>query len=332
MEKSFSGKTILVTGATGLIGGHLIDALMEMEDVHVIALSRGKEKLEKGFAKYIGKSNFQYIAQDVTNPLELGESTVDYIFHAAGPMERAIIVKRPVDVINPNITGTENCLKFLSEQHKKRDISGRLILFSSVTVYGNNTENDIKVTEADTNVTEALASGGAPYSQSKRMSEVIAMAYMTQYNRDVVIARFSTVYGNTRYVPDTAFFEFIKRSVEGENIILNGSGFSRRDNIYIDDAVKALLLLAKRGKSGEVYNISSGAELGNFVAVDEIANTIAQIANTKYGRVGDAIKGGRRKGGIILDNSKLKALGWNVETSFEDGVARTIENYEVCNL
>lgn len=334
--KSFSGKTVLVTGATGLIGSHIVDALMQMGDVHVIALSRSKEKLEKGFAEYIENPNFQYAAQDVTVPLQNSDWVIDYIFHAAGPMEGDVIANFPVNVIEPNIIGTKNCLDFLIQQNESSKVSGRLILFSSVTVYGNNSGKDIRVTEADTDVTEALISRSAPYSQSKRMSEVIALAYAKQYGCDVVIARFSTVYGNTRYIPNTAFFEFIKKAALGENIFLSGSGFARRDNIYIDDAIKAVLLLADKGQAGEAYNISSGAEMGNFLAVDEIADTILKIANKMYGRFNeDAAEvihkegaSNDRKAGLILDHAKLKALGWTLETSFEQGVVRTIEKYK----
>lgn len=332
---SFSGKTVLVTGATGLIGSHIVDALMRMGDVDVVALSRSHQKLEEGFADYIGKPNFRYIAQDITIPLQLPDLAVDFIFHAAGPMEGEIIANFPVNVIEPNIIGTKNCLDFLIQQNESSKVSGRLILFSSVTVYGNNSDKDIKVTEIDTNITEALTSKTAPYSQSKRMSEVIALAYVKQYYCDVVIARFSTVYGNTRFIPNTAFYEFIKKAGLGENIVLNGSGFAKRDNIYIDDAVKAVLLLAQKGKSGEAYNISSGAELGNFLAVDEIADIIAEITNKIYRKVNEnATKvirkegvSSSRKAGLILDNSKLKALGWAVETSFEQGIRHTVKEY-----
>lgn len=331
----WSEKTVLVTGATGLIGSHIVDELMKMGNVKVIALSRSAEKLEKGFAEYIGNKNFSYIAQNVTEPLNLEEESVDYIFHAAGPMEGKIIANYPVDVIKPNILGTMNCLEFLHKQQETKGIKGRMVLFSSVTVYGNNTETDIRVKETDTQVTEVLESGSAPYSQSKRMSEVIALAYAKQFGVDVVIARFSTVYGNTRFIPDTAFYEFINKSVAGENIVLNGSGFARRDNIYVDDAVKGVLVLAISGLAGEAYNVSSGADMGNFLAVDEIAQVISQTANKKYGRLKENSvrvlcnnqSNNKRKAGVILDNTKLQVLGWQLEHSFADGISKTLANY-----
>lgn len=327
-------KTVLVTGATGLIGSHIVDVLMNIPNVNVIALSRDVNKLEQGFTKYITNPNFHYITQDISKPLRIQDEIIDVIFHAAGPMENKIIVHSPIDVILPNICGTKNCLDFLHRQAMDKKIQGRLILFSSVTIYGNHSLTDITLTEADTEVTEKLTSDKAPYSQSKRMSEVMALAYNRQYGTDVVIARLSTVYGDTRFRPDTAFFSFVKKALCGEDIILNSSEFSRRDNIYIDDAVNALLLVCQQGKKGQAYNISSNGDLGNFVAIDEIAQFIADIVNKECNlnrMIQVTYKEGKRgpyKPGVLLDNSKLKSLGWKVQVSLEQGILSTIRSFK----
>ena len=229
----FEGKTVLVTGATGLVGSHIVNEFMQMDNVHVIALSRSEEKLKKVFGKYLEDARFRIIAQNVSEKINSDIGPVDYLFHAASPMEGKIIANYPVDVVSPNLVGTINCLEYLREQKEVKGKSGRLILFSSVTVYGNNTNNDICVKESDTKVADFLDAVNAPYSQSKRMSEVIARAYGKQYGIDIVIARLSTVYGDTCIVPDTAFYEFINKALKRESIIVNSSSAPRRDNIYI---------------------------------------------------------------------------------------------------
>lgn len=327
----FFGKTVMVTGATGLLGSHIVDKLMKFEGVNVIALSRSKEKMEKCFSQYLQKDNFTYIAQDVAQEIRVA-STVDYIFHAASPMEGKVIRETPVNVITPNLLGTTNCLNFLREQKEKNGVKGRLILFSSVTVYGKITNEECVAIETDTRITENLDSVSAPYSQSKRMSEVIALAYMRQYDIDVVIARFSTVYGATYFIPDTAFFEFLRKGLKGETIVLNEPGMPKRDNIYIDDAVSGVLLVATDGVSGESYNISSNGDMDNYAAVDEIAQVILDIIHEE-----DVEKpvisfkkesNGLRKAGLKLDNTKLKKLGWDIEISLREGIKRTIKE---CN-
>lgn len=332
--KKLTNKTVLITGATGLIGSHLVDFMMCVENVKVIALSRNRKKLTEGFKEYIGNDRFSFMEFDVAEEFiaEI-KDTIDYIFHAAGPMENHIIANSPVDVIKPNLNGTINCLELLRRQKELTGRTGRLVLFSSVTVYANHTKGDITVSEDETNITENLESESAAYSQSKRMSEVIVHAYRKQYGIDAVIARLSTVYGNTRFRPDTAFFQFINTAVSHKNIIMNKSGIGRRDNIYIEDAIEGLISICIFGQDGWAYNISSNGELGNFAAIDEIGKIITDYVNqrfqyTEYDAVSVIYKdGGKnpRKPGLKLDNSRLKKLNWNIKTGLKDGIYKTID-------
>ncbi len=330
----FSGKTILVTGATGLIGSNLIDTLIKIEGVKIIALSFTEEKLKKTFNKYIGNKNFRYIARDISLGLEDIEETIDICFHAAGSTEGSKVSNYPVDIIMPNLIGIKNCCDFMVSQYKNKKVKGRLILFSSATIYANNTNEDLVVKEEDTNYTEALNGNNASYSQSKRMVEVIAQAYKKQFDIDFVTARFSYVYGSTVSIPNTAFFEFIKKSIRREDIVINKANTPRRDNIYVDDVVKALLIISEKGISGETYNVSSNQEKGNYLAIDEIASIIAEVSNDYYSKMENFRNisvilnetTSKRNPGLILDNGKLKELGWNVETDFREGIRKTIEN------
>ncbi len=327
----FSGKTVLVTGATGLIGSNIVDRFMAIGDVKVIALARNKEKLEKGFSDYIGNKNFDMVIQDICTPINLAKNIkVDYIFHAAGEMTGEVINNRPLEVIDANLTGTRNCLDLLHEQ-KKAGHDGRLVLFSSVTVYGNNSNTDRTVKEKDTDIAGTLDVPYAAYAETKRMSEVLALSYCRQHDIDVVIARLSTVYGYTRFPPNTAFYEFIKKVQNNEDIVLKSSGLPRRDNIYIDDAVNGMLLICKKGAKGEAYNISSNGDLGNFAAVDEIAETVAKVANEMYGKnvkVQYENQSTKPRGaGVKLDNAKLKRLGFTVKLSLEKRIIETIRRY-----
>lgn len=330
----FSGKTILVTGATGLIGSNLIDTLIKIEGVKIIALSFTEEKLKKTFNKYIENKNFRYIARDISLGLEDIEETIDICFHAAGSTEGSKVSNYPVDIIMPNLIGIKNCCDFMVSQYKNKKVKGRLILFSSATIYANNTNEDLVVKEEDTNYTEALNGNNASYSQSKRMVEVIAQAYKKQFDIDFVTARFSYVYGSTVSIPNTAFFEFIKKSIRREDIVINKANTPRRDNIYVDDVVKALLIISEKGISGETYNVSSNQEKGNYLAIDEIASIIAEVSNDYYSKMENFRNisvilnetTSKRNPGLILDNGKLKELGWNVETDFREGIRKTIEN------
>jgi nucleoside-diphosphate-sugar epimerase len=322
-------KRILITGATGLIGSNLVDKLMQSGNNHLFVTGRNQEKLAKTFCEYTNNPLFTIVEHDAADPIPPSIKDVDYIFHAAGPMERDVVMYKPASVIKPNILGVINCLEYLRKQEQITGRNGRLIVFSSVTVYANTANEDYTVNELDTTNAIELDQPYACYAESKRMSEVIAKSYFRQYGVDAVIARFSTVYGFTRNIPKTAFFEFINKALAGETITLNSSGFARRDNIYIDDAIEGLVAIAERGSSGESYNISSNGEGNNFVAIDEIANIIAAevskingLAPVEVKMNGDAEP---RESGIKLDNSKLKSLGWSLETQSNLGINKTIK-------
>lgn len=321
----FENKTILITGASGLIGSNLVDRLMHSGVAKLIVTGRSKSKLEKTFPEYVGNKVFQVIEHDASMPYPEEIKEVDYIFHAAGPMERNIVLNYPVSVIMPNVLGTINTLEFLRKQEAETRRKGRAIIFSSVTVYNNPTKEDYVAVEDETSYAQSLDAATACYSESKRMSEVIAKSYVKQYGVDAVIARFSTVYGPTRNIPDTAFYEFIKKSMEGEDITVNSNAAPRRDNIYVDDATQGLIAITLYGMPGESYNISSNGDMNNYLAVDEIAEIIALEAGknsaVRYKEWFDV-----KKMGMLLNNKKLKGLGWEVCVSQEEGIKRTIQS------
>lgn len=328
---TFDGKTILITGATGLLGTHLIKRLLAYKDCTIVALGRNIEKLEEVFKGYQGEGNLVLMKGDVSDKFPVYEKSFDYIFHAASPIAGDIIRNYPVSVIKPNILGTINCLEYLKQKKEEQGQNCKMVVFSSATVYSNTTTKDCRVSEEETSVADTLDAANAPYSESKRMAEVIARAYAKQHDVKVFIARFSYLYGYSKQAPNTAFYEFINKSLHGEGLLLNSNGAPKRDNIYVDDAVNGLLCLVEKGIAGESYNISSGGDLNNFAAIDEIANAIANAANKNIAGSDISVSfrehSEGRKPGIVLDNEKLKALGWCVENSLEEGVNKTLIAY-----
>lgn len=324
LEK-FKNTTILVTGATGLIGSHIVTKLLTIEGTRVIALGRSKSKLVSTFEDDKCVGSLVCLEHDIASPLPKDLGYVDFIFHAASPISGEIIKTRPLDVINSNLSGTINCLEYLKQQG-----SGKMIVFSSATVYSVD-EPSHMAKEENTGVADCIDAPNAPYSESKRMIEVIANAYHKQYQVDVLIARFSYVYGYSKNAAKTAFYEFINKALSGENIVMNKSGLSRRDNIYVEDAVGGLLHLCEQGFSGDVFNVSSNGDMGNYAAVDEMAQIIAmnanKLLNDTHVNVEFKEENHERKEGLRLSNEKIKSTGWAISTSIDEGIYKTMKAY-----
>ena len=323
----FTNKKILITGATGLVGSNLVEEFMKHENVSVVLLARDENKVRALFQKYFNRKNFTYHIQDIRLPFNFDDD-FDYIFNAAGSISHNEIYKCPVHIIDTNVLGARNCLEY-AKSHKCR-----VILFSSATIYASDEAADVQLDETQTNMTDCLDLPVCTYSQAKRMVETYARAYFNQFGTDIVIARLSYVYGFSKYVPDTALYEFVISALRGKDIVLKGKNYQRRDNIYIDDVIRLLLYISKYGQSGEAYNISSNLEGGNFAAIDEIARLIALNANiikgTRIAVYGEYFNDKDRKKGIILDNSKLKSLSTENKlkiTSLDSGIFNTLCKY-----
>lgn len=322
----FKEKNILITGATGLIGSHLANRLSE-EKANLILVGRNIQKLDSVFEN---NDNIQKVACDIAVSLPDNLPELDYIFHAAGPISGNDIKQYPVNLIKANIFGLMNCFEFLKKQKETTGKMGRIIVFSSATVYGiNKQDKDISIKEEETETADSLDFIQSIYSESKRIVEVIAKSYHKQYKLETVIARIAYAYGYTKFAPQTAFYEFIKKAINGEDIVLNNPQIPRRDNIYADDIVSGLLLLAENGISGESYNLSSNGEEDNFKGMDEMANIIVNCVNKKLGKNIRVIEpeNKNRKPGTMLNNSKIKSLGWKVNTNIVTGIEKTVEKF-----
>lgn len=321
----FKEKVVLITGATGLIGSHIAKALLSLDEIKVIVVGRSQQKLKKTFSEYISSNKIYCLEHDVSQPLPSSLGKIDYIFHAASPISGEVIKTRPLDVISSNLSGTINCLEYLKKQEY-----GKMIVFSSATVYSIDEPSHVAV-ESKTNMADNIDALNAPYSESKRMIEVIANAYHKQFNVDIIIARFSYVYGYSINPAKTAFYEFINKAMNGEDLTLNKSNLPRRDNIYVDDAIRGLLHLCEFGTSGDTYNISSNGDWDNYAAIDEIAESIVRGANKINGtNIKVIYKSDERERleGLRLDNTKIKSTNWRIMNALDDGIIQTLLNYK----
>lgn len=310
------GKSILITGATGLLGVHLIDALMLMGNVKVYAVGRSKEKAFLRLGEYYENPYFTFIEQDVCQPFP-GDLSVDYIIPAASNTHPLEYSQHPVETIMTNIKGAEYALD-LAER------CGATVLYpSTVEVYGNAIGNDVFTEDYTGKLT--LGTSRACYTESKRVCEAMCQSYISEKGVDVKIARLSRIFGPTMLESDSkASSQFLKKAIAGEDIVLKSKGDQFFSYTYASDAVAAMLHVLINGENGEAYNVAN--EKCN-VHLKEFAHICAKCIGKNV--VFDLPSETEKKGfsiamQAILDNKKIKQIGFAPRYSLEDAIRRTI--------
>lgn len=318
-------KSIMLSGATGLIGSFLIDVILEKNindelNCTVYALGRNEEKAKQRFSKYVDDSRFVFIPYDVKFPLvrdDLG--TVDYVLHLASNTHPMLYATDPIGTIITNIVGLQNLLDFAVEHH-----SSRFVFASSNEIYGEN-RGDVEFFGEDYCGYINCNTLRAGYPESKRCGEALCQAYILQKKLDVIIARFTRSYGPTMEMSNTrALSQFIKKAVDDEDIVLKSAGTQYFSYTYMADAVNGVLCAMLNGKSGEAYNIAD--ESGDIMLKD-LASLIAEISGKKVVfEIPDAIEaaGYSKATKARLDGTKLKELGWKPLYDIKTGMERTI--------
>ena len=325
LYKNFIDNSILITGASGLIGSMLVYSLLEYANkvskkVCVIALVHDAEKAYAKFHEYLQDDNLEIVEQDINEKISYKEN-VDYIIHAASVTSSRAFVSKPVETIATAINGAFNILNFAKNKKTKG-----IIFLSSLEVYGNFDSTKIKnISEDDYGYIDIL-NARSSYSEGKKMVENIFYSYGKEYLLPVKIARLTQTFGSgVAYNDSRVFAEFARCAIEGRNIILHSKGETVRNYCYITDAVKAILTILLKGTVGVAYNVAGDnttisiydmARIFETYAPNKICVNILNDINNSMG-YNPITK-------ISLNNDKLKVLGWNSTYDINEMIKRYI--------
>ena len=322
---------ILVTGASGLIGSFLVDTLLyankfKHRNFKVFALGRSVEKLSRRFQYASEADGLHFMITDVCQPLDVSLK-FDYIVHAASNADPRSYALLPSETLLTNVLGTKTVLDYA-----KKNKNCRVLLTSTFEVYGDAGKNG-KLIEESVGTIDFHKLRNC-YPASKVCAELLCQGYGEQFEVDYVIARLCGIYGPTMSTNDSkAQAQFIMNALRGEDIVLKSKGEQIRSYCYVADAVSALLTIIVKGSTKGVYNI---ADENSTISIAAFAKCTAEV-----GGVGirfdlpDEIeaKGFSKPVDVVMDNNRLKTLGWDGKYDYKEGIVSTIKILnEIYNL
>ena len=319
------GETVMITGASGMIGSYFVYTLMKLNekfdaDITIIPLVRNLNKLHRNV---ISNNNVNPVTQDVIEKIEY-DGDVDYIFHAASPASPELMNKNPVETNFTNTLGTANALNFALEHNTKK------FLFTSTReVYGQPVSNKKYFKENDSGIINQLIPRNA-YAESKKAAENMCLGFKEEYGLNTKIVRLAHTFGPGMNINHgMAHVEFLKNVLNGENIVLNSDGSSKRTYTYISDSVGAIFKVILKGND-MVYNISNTQ---NEISVKELAETIISfdsknnlelIVNVEED---DSFDYKSFKYCLLSSEKIINELGWSPKYSIYEGFERVYEYF-----
>lgn len=323
------GKSILVTGATGMLASYVVYFLIWLNeykqyDINIVLLVRSKEKFRNRFGEYVAKPYFHVCVDDICKPLQM-ENDIDYIIHAASLASPQYYGICPVEVAEPNVLGTY----YLLQLAKEKNVSS-FLYFSSGDVYGAMPQGTGAFGENTLGTMDPLAEHSC-YGESKRMGETWCASFAREYAVPVKIARIGHTYSPTMDVENDprVFASFMKCILVGKDIVMHSDGSAMRPFCYVADAVAAFFLILLKGENGEAYNVCNDQQ---FISVAELAKVLVSLEPDKNLQV---VCQQRNPEDSYMENvinkancpsaDKIRKLGWKCDYGVYNGFKRAFE-------
>ena len=309
--KRLQGKTILITGATGLLGSTLTGALLYANEkrhlgLTVLALVRDEDRAIRRFAGVpVSTAPLRFVVGTVEEPPTI-DGPVDYIIHAAAQTASEAFVHRPAETIQTAVLGT---LHFLELAREKR--AAGFLFTSSMEVYGHPPKGR-KVVETDLCALSPLNVRNS-YPVSKLQCESLCCAYAAEYGVPAVILRLAQTFGPGVHPEDGRVFAQFGRCIrERRDIVLHTKGETERSYLYTADAATAILTTLLKGQPGQAYN---AADESTYCSIADMARKVAAAngIGLRFEPEDKAEHGYPEPVYMDLDTSRLRSLGWRTE-------------------
>ena len=311
---------IIVTGGAGFIGGNFIHLMVNKypEDDYICLDALTYAGNLETLAPVMDKPNFKFVKGDIADRefiydlFETEKPDVVINFAAESHVDRSI--EDPGIFLQTNVMGTgvllDACRKYGIQRYHQ---------VSTDEVYG-----DLPLDRPDLFFTEETPlHTSSPYSASKASADLLVMAYHRTFKIPVTISRCSNNYGPYHF-PEKLIPLMIANALNGKQLPVYGKGENVRDWLYVEDHCKAIDLIVRKGKVGEVYNIGGHNEKTNLEVVKTVIKQLGKsedLITFVTDRPGHDMR-------YAIDPTKIhNELGWLPETCFDEGIKKTIEWY-----
>jgi len=305
--------TAVVSGGAGFLGSHLCDFLLA-KGYRVVCVDNLDTGTLQNIEHIANGGEFVFLNHDLTEPLFV-EEPVDLVFHLASPASPIDYARLPLHTLKVGSYGTHHMLGVAKFKR------ARFLLASTSEVYGDPQVHPQSETYWG-NVNPIGPRG--VYDEAKRYAEALTMAYHRQQGVDTSIARIFNTYGPRMRPHDgRAIPTFLRQALENKPLTVFGDGSQTRSFCYVDDLVRALVLLAEADEHLPV-NIGNPNEMSLL----ELAETVIRVSGSQSEIVFEALP---------VDDPQVRqpditrarqVLGWEPRVSLEDGLRQTIQSLD----
>lgn len=320
---NLAGKSVLITGAAGLICSSVVDILFRYNDTHptpiqILAAGRWLEEMKKRFGSLVNRSDFTFVIYDASKNDNQLKVHADYIIHGASNAFPSMIVKEPVETMLSNFVGMKYLLDYAKENGTKR-----ILYISSSEVYGKK-EDAQPFREGEYGYIDLLNPRNS-YSIGKRAAETLCASYADEYGVESVIVRPGHIYGPTASPQDNRVSSAWAYAVaRGENIVMKSDGAQIRSYCYCLDCASAMLKVLICGENVQAYNISNP---NSIVSIKRMAEMLANAAGVEVKMelpTDEEKRGFNPMSNSSLDSTNLLALGWQGLFDASRGFSHTV--------
>lgn len=321
---NLAGKSVLITGAAGLVCSSVVDMLFRYNDLHekkikILAAGRWHKEMYGRFHEMVDRDDFAFVAYDASKTNNYLDVHADYIIHGASNASPNMIVKEPVETMLSNFLGMKYLLDYAKEQGTRR-----ILYISSSEVYGEKDGNE-PYREGQYGYIDLLKSRNS-YSVGKRAAETLCASYADEYGVESVIVRPGHIYGPTASPYDNRVASAWAYSVaRGEDIVMKSDGSQIRSYCYCLDCASAILKVLLCGDNCHAYNISNPESI---ISIKEMAEILTQSAGVQLRMelpTDEERKGFNPMSNSSLESTNLLGLGWVGCFDAETGFAHTVQ-------